>query len=86
MTATFPLHDEMNAPEAARDALADSKRNFGMIPNLEWVMCSPSTAKSPTPRRDPTRWRPVAVNSGPGGTKCGPGLLITTWHAYGTQL
>ena len=40
MTATFPLHDEMTAPEAARNALADTKRNFGMIPNLERVMAN----------------------------------------------
>lgn len=34
----FPLHDERTAPEAARDALAATRRNFGMIPNLERVM------------------------------------------------
>ena len=37
---TFPLHDESTAPEAARDALAATRKNFGMIPNLERVMAS----------------------------------------------
>lgn len=36
----FPLHDEGTAPEAARDALAATRRSFGMIPNLERVMAS----------------------------------------------
>lgn len=36
----FPLHDETTAPEAAREALATTKKNFGMIPNLEKVMAS----------------------------------------------
>ena len=40
MTDRFPLHDEETAPEAARDALAATKRNFGMIPNLEKVMAA----------------------------------------------
>ena len=35
---TFPLHDETTAPEEAREALAATKKNFGMIPNLERVM------------------------------------------------
>ncbi len=37
---TFPLHDETTAPNAARDGLAATKKNFGMIPNLERVMAS----------------------------------------------
>ncbi|MDZ4789737.1 MAG: carboxymuconolactone decarboxylase family protein [Hyphomicrobiales bacterium] len=37
---TFPLHDENNAPEASRVALENTKRLFGMIPNLERVMAS----------------------------------------------
>lgn len=36
----FPLHDEHSAPEAAQPALAATKKNFGMIPNLERVMAS----------------------------------------------
>lgn len=40
MSQDFPLHDETSAPEGARDALATTKRNFGMIPNLERVMAS----------------------------------------------
>lgn len=36
----FPLHDETTAPEAAQGALAVTRRNFGMIPNLERVMAS----------------------------------------------
>ncbi len=36
----FPLHDETTAPEPARNALAVTKKNFGMIPNLEKVMAS----------------------------------------------
>jgi len=36
----FPLLDETTAPEGARDALALTKKNFGMIPNLEKVMAS----------------------------------------------
>ena len=37
---TFPLLDETTAPEGARKALAVTKKNFGMIPNLEKVMAS----------------------------------------------
>lgn len=37
---TLPLHDEATAPEAARAALAATRKNFGMIPNLERVMAS----------------------------------------------
>jgi uncharacterized peroxidase-related enzyme len=40
MASHFPLHDEATAPEAARDALAATRRNFGMVPNLERVMAS----------------------------------------------
>jgi len=40
MTDPFPLHDETTAPEAAREALTTTKRNFGMIPNLERTMAS----------------------------------------------
>lgn len=36
----FPLHDETTAPEAARPALAATRKTFGMIPNLERVMAS----------------------------------------------
>lgn len=36
----FPLLDETTAPEASRDALATTRKNFGMIPNLEKVMAS----------------------------------------------
>lgn len=36
----FPLHDETTAPEGAQAALASTKKNFGMIPNLEKVMAS----------------------------------------------
>jgi AhpD family alkylhydroperoxidase len=36
----FPLHDESTAPLAAQDPLKATKRNFGMIPNLERVMSS----------------------------------------------
>lgn len=36
----FPLHDETTAPEAAQEALAVTRRNFGIIPNLERVMAS----------------------------------------------
>ena len=39
-TTTFPLHDETTAPEGAREALAATKKNFGMIPNLERVMAT----------------------------------------------
>ena len=39
---TFPLLDETIAPEGARNALAVTKKNFGMIPNLEKVMASAS--------------------------------------------
>ena len=37
---TFPLLDDSSAPEGARDALAATRKNFGMIPNLERVMAS----------------------------------------------
>ena len=40
MEPPFPLHDETTAPEAARDALARTRGNFGMIPNLERVMAN----------------------------------------------
>ena len=40
MTGRFPLHDETTAPESARDALAATRRSFGMIPNLELVMAT----------------------------------------------
>lgn len=40
MDQAFPLHDETSAPDAARGALAATKSNFGMIPNLERVMAS----------------------------------------------
>ena len=36
----FPLHDETTAPEAAQEALAATRKNFGMIPNLERVMAA----------------------------------------------
>ncbi len=36
----FPIHDEHSAPDAAQQALAATKKNFGMIPNLERVMAS----------------------------------------------
>lgn len=36
----FPLHDETTAPEAARPGLETTRKNFGMIPNLERVMAS----------------------------------------------
>jgi AhpD family alkylhydroperoxidase len=36
----FPLHDENTAPPAAAEALAATRKNFGMIPNLERVMAS----------------------------------------------
>jgi len=36
----FPLHDETTAPEAARAALAQTRKSFGMIPNLERVMAN----------------------------------------------
>lgn len=36
----FPLHDESTAPPAAVPALAATRKNFGMIPNLERVMAS----------------------------------------------
>jgi uncharacterized peroxidase-related enzyme len=36
----FPLHDETTAPEAAREGLATTRKNFGMIPNLERVMAA----------------------------------------------
>ena len=34
----FPLLDETTAPEGALEALATTKKNFGMIPNVEKVM------------------------------------------------
>lgn len=34
------LHDEQTAPEAAKNALAATRANFGMIPNLERVMAN----------------------------------------------
>ncbi len=34
----FPLLDETTAPKGALDALATTKKNFGMIPNVEKVM------------------------------------------------
>ena len=37
---TFALHDETTAPEGARNALSLTKKNLGMIPNLEKVMAS----------------------------------------------
>lgn len=40
MRNLFPMHDETTAPEPARDALVATKRNFGMIPNLERVMAN----------------------------------------------
>lgn len=39
-TMNFPLHDETTAPEGARDALWATKKNFGMIPNLERIMAT----------------------------------------------
>lgn len=36
----FPLHDETTAPPAAAAALAATRKNFGMVPNLERVMAS----------------------------------------------
>ncbi len=36
----FPLHDEITAPEAAREHLEATRRSFGMIPNLERVMAN----------------------------------------------
>jgi len=38
MTEHFPIHDETTAPEAARDQLAATREEFGMIPNLEATM------------------------------------------------
>ena len=35
---TFPLLDETSAPKGALEALAKTKKNFGMIPNVEKVM------------------------------------------------
>jgi alkylhydroperoxidase family enzyme len=34
----FPIHTEQSASEAAQPILADVKKGFGMIPNLEGVM------------------------------------------------
>jgi alkylhydroperoxidase family enzyme len=34
----FQIHDETTAPEASKSLLADSKKNFGMIPGLHAVM------------------------------------------------
>ena len=36
----FPLHDENSAPEQSQAGLAATRKNFGMIPNLERVMAS----------------------------------------------
>ncbi len=36
----FPLHDETTAPEGARAALVETKKNFGMIPNLAKIMAT----------------------------------------------
>ena len=36
----FPLHDEATAPEASQSGLSATRKNFGMIPNLERVMAS----------------------------------------------
>lgn len=36
----FPLLDESTAPEASLEALATTKKNFGMIPNVEKVMAA----------------------------------------------
>ncbi len=35
---TFPLLDEETAPEGSLEALAHTRKNFGMIPNVEKVM------------------------------------------------
>ena len=37
---TFKLLDEESAPVAAKEGLAATRKNFGMIPNLERVMAS----------------------------------------------
>jgi len=37
---SFPLHDEATAPDAARPALAATRADFGMIPNLERTMAT----------------------------------------------
>lgn len=34
----FELHTEDSAPEASRERLAESKKSFGMVPNLHAVM------------------------------------------------
>ncbi|GEQ97397.1 hypothetical protein JCM17844_10340 [Iodidimonas gelatinilytica] len=34
----FTLYDETNAPEGSKELLANSKKSFGMIPNLHAVM------------------------------------------------
>lgn len=34
----FTFHNEETAPEASRELLADSKKSFGMVPNLHAVM------------------------------------------------
>jgi len=36
----FPLHDETTVPENVRNVLAVTKKNFGLIPNLNKVMAS----------------------------------------------
>lgn len=36
----FPLHDETTAPKAAQEALAATRKTFGMIPNLERIMAN----------------------------------------------
>ena len=35
---TFPLLDETTAPDGSLDALATTKKNFGMNPNVEKVV------------------------------------------------
>lgn len=40
LQASFPLHTEDTAPEDAKEALAATHANFGMIPNLERVMAN----------------------------------------------
>jgi AhpD family alkylhydroperoxidase len=36
----FKIYDEQSAPEASRPVLAQTKQDFGMIPNLERVMAA----------------------------------------------
>jgi AhpD family alkylhydroperoxidase len=40
----FTIYDEQTAPEAARPLLAQTKQDFGMIPNLERVMAAAPAA------------------------------------------